>query len=248
MRLGRLAVVEPSLRYFIDLMKLDSSTLPARTETAIPDAATIEFVGVSYAWSNGTAALRDFSLRTSPGDKLAIVGASGSGKSLLLDLLMRLREPTRGRILFSGIDIAGINHALYYSAFGFVGQNSHLMRVSVRDFLQQGWPDQTDNDLWRILEVVDLAAVVRGLPEALNTLIGPNGWQFPAGDRQRLTLARALIRDPEVLLLDEFTIMLDSETEADLIRRVLKASPRRTVICTTHSTTVAAFFDKQVVL
>jgi ATP-binding cassette, subfamily B, bacterial len=248
MRLGRLAVIEPSLRYFIDVMKLRSPALPASIDGAIPDIATIEFINVSYVWPNGAAALIDFSLRTEPGDKVAIVGASGSGKSLLLDLLMRLREPTQGQILFSGIDIAQIQQALYYSAFGFVGQNSHFMRVSLRDFLQQGWPDQTDEDLWRILHVVELTAVVRDLPEQLETLIGPEGWQFSAGNRQRLTLARALIRDPEVLLLDEFTNMLDTETEAALILKVLEASPKRTVICTTHSPAVASFFNKKVFL
>lgn len=248
LRLSRLAVVEPSLRYFIDLMKLRSPALPANLDVVIPDAASIEFINVSYIWPNGTAALRDFSLRTAPGDKVAVVGASGSGKSLILDLLMRLREPTHGRILFSGIDIAHINQALYYSAFGFVGQDSHFMRVSLRDFLQQGWPSQTDEDLWRILHVVELTTVVKKMPEQLDTLIGPDGWQFAAGDRQRLALARALIRDPEVLLLDEFTSMLDPITEAELIRKVLESSPRRTVICTTHSPKTAAFFDKRVIV
>jgi ABC-type bacteriocin/lantibiotic exporter with double-glycine peptidase domain len=248
MRLGRLAVIEPSLRYFIDMMKLRLPALPASMDGEIPDVATIEFINVSYVWPNGAAALSDFSLRTEAGDKVAIVGASGSGKSLLLDLLMRLREPTQGQILFSGIAIAQIQQALYYSAFGFVGQNSHFMRVSLRDFLQQGWPDQTDEDLWRILHVVELATVVRGLPEQLDTMIGPDGWQFAAGDRQRLTLARALIRDPEVLLLDEFTNMLDSETEAALIRKVIEASPKRTIICTTHSSAVADFFNRKLFL
>lgn len=248
MRLGRLAVLEPSLRYFIDMMKLRSPILAARIDGEIPDTSSIEFINVSYVWPNGAAPLSDFSLRTEPGDKVAIVGASGSGKSLILDLLMRLREPTQGQILFSGIAIAQMHQALYYSAFGFVGQNSHFMRVSLRDFLQQGWPDQSDEDLWRILDVVELAAVVRSLQKQLDTLIGSDGWQFAAGDRQRLALARALIRDPDVLLLDEFTNMLDAETEAALILKVLEASPRRTVICTTHSLAVADFFDKKVFL
>ena len=224
------------------------STLHSTSEAAIPDTATIEFVNVSYNWPERLVVIKDFSLCIKPGDKVAIVGASGSGKSLLLDLLMRLREPSKGQILFSGINIQQIDHALYYSAFGFVGQNSHLMRVSLRDFLQQGWPDQTDDDLWRILQVVELTAVVQSLPAQLNTFIGPDGWQLAAVDRQRLTLARALIRDPDVLILDEFTAMLETRTEAALVRKVLEASPRRTVICTTNSPSVADYFDKKVIL
>ncbi|MEN9586605.1 MAG: hypothetical protein RIT15_180 [Pseudomonadota bacterium] len=258
LRLGRLAVIEPSLRYFIDVMKMqptavyvtnDSSSLQsAMVDVAIPDGASIEFIGVSYVLPGISAALNDFSLRIELGDKVAIVGNSGSGKSLILDLLMRLREPSQGQILFSGIDIQQINQALYYSAYGFVGQNSHLMSISLRDFLQQGWPDQRDEDLWRVLAIVSLTAVVKDLPKQLDTLMGFNGWQFAAGDRQRLALARALIRDPQVLLLDEFTGSLDAQTEATLIRNLLDISPKRTVICTTHSPSVAAFFNKKVFL
>jgi ATP-binding cassette, subfamily B, bacterial len=250
LRLGRLAVLEPSLRFFIDLMKLRPSTqvpaVPANIEAAIPDTATIEFANVSYVWPTGAVALRDFSLRTAPGEKVAIIGVSGSGKSLLFDLLMRLRAPSRGQVSFSGIDIAQIAPALYYSAFGFVGQHSHFMHVSLREFLQQGWPEQTDDDLWRVLQVLELTGVVQSLPAQLDTILGPDGWQFAAGDRQRLALARALIRDPQVLLLDEFTASLDAETEAALIRKVLDVSPTRTVICTTQSPVVAAYFNRKV--
>jgi ABC-type bacteriocin/lantibiotic exporter with double-glycine peptidase domain len=122
------------------------------------------------------------------------------------------------------------------------------MSISLRDFLQQGWPDQRDEDLWRVLAIVSLTAVVKDLPKQLDTLMGFNGWQFAAGDRQRLALARALIRDPQVLLLDEFTGSLDAQTEATLIRNLLDISPKRTVICTTHSPSVAAFFNKKVFL
>jgi ABC-type bacteriocin/lantibiotic exporter with double-glycine peptidase domain len=237
------------LRSAFDLLPNKNFTeIKPQEDLFIPDEPTIEFIDVTYALPGKSEILREFSLKINPGDKIAILGASGSGKSLLFDMLMRLREPSQGKILFSGINIKNIDHALYYSAFGFAGQNSHLMRVSLRGFLQQGWPDQRDEDIWHVLYIVGLADLIKSLPLKLDTLMGLDSWQFAAGDRQRLTLARALIRDPQVLLLDEFTAVLDAQTEAALIRNVLDISTKRTVICATHSSAVAYFFDKKVIL
>ena len=266
LRMGRLIEAEPSLRRVVDLMQspqlqTNRAVLPPLATVKIkaladkslalsdiPDTATIDFKDVSYGRSDGPLVLKNFSLQIAAGEKVAIMGSSGSGKSSLLDLLMRLREPSSGSILYSGIDIRQIAPDLYYSAFGFVGQNSHIMRLSLREFLMQGWPGQIDADLWRVLRLVHMRAAVEALPLQLDTLIGTGEWGFASGQHQRLMVARALVRDPQVLILDEFTSTLDAATEAALVTDVLRECPGRTVICTTFSPLVAGLFDRVVVL
>lgn len=253
MRVGRLISAEPSLAGVNRLMVAPvvsglAHRQPFSQEANIPDEPSVEFSHISYSRMAGTPLLSDLTLRIEAGEKVALMGASGTGKSILLDLMMRLREPAEGKIFYSGIDICQIAPALYYSAFGFVGQHSHIMQLSLRAFLQQGWPGQSDDDLWRILQVVKLTGVVRSLPQQLNTQIGLRGWEFSNAQRQRLAVARALLRDPQVLVLDDFTAALDAAEELELVRDVLAASKHRTVICTTYSTAVSSLFDRVVAL
>ena len=252
-RVGRLIGAQPSLANIAGLMTpppavvMPSSQLLG-TEDLIPDQPSIDFLGVSYSHTPGTLLLRDFTLHVAAGEKIALVGVSGSGKSILLDLLMRLREPTEGSILYSGINIEQIPPALYYSAFGFVGQQSHMMQLSLREFLQQGWPGQSEEHLWHALQLLKLTDMVRGLPKQLDTPVGFRGWVFSNSQRQRLAVARALLRDPQVLILDDLTVALSAADALTLVRDILAVSSRRTVICTTYSTDISALFDRVVVL
>lgn len=252
-RANRLIGVQPWLASVARLMTAPPIVAPPlaqqlSAQALIPDEPSIDFLGVSYSRTPGTLLFGDFTLRIAAGEKVALMGASGAGKSVLLDLLMRLRQPAEGSILYSGIDIRHIPPALYYSAFGFVGQQSHIMQLTLREFLQQGWPNQSDDDLWRMLELTKLGKLVRGLPKKLDTPIGFRGWALSNSQRQRLAVARALLRDPQVLVLDDFTATLESADELELVRDVLAESKRRTVICTTGSAAVSALFDRVVEL
>lgn len=254
LRAGRLIEAEPSLRKVVEVMTASVvSGQGARTPgeqygAAVPDEPRLEFINVCYSRTVGVPLLNNFNLLIEPSEKVALMGSTGTGKSTLLDLLMRLRDPSGGRILFSGIDIRQIEPALYYSAFGFVGQQSHVMQLSLRQFLQQGWPGQLDEDLWRVLGLLKLKAMVLDMPQQLDTQVGFAGWVFSNSQRQRLAVARALLRDPQVLVLDEFTATLDAKAELELVRDVLAESKRRTVICTTYSAAVAGLFDRVVEL
>ena len=253
MRVGRLIAVQPSLGTLSFLaFPLDQPLQPPqeqlRPEDLIPSEPSIEFQGIGYSRSKDTSLINNFSLRIEAGEKIALMGATGTGKSMLLDLLMRLREPNEGRILYSGIDIRHIEPALYYSAFGVVGQQSHVMQITLKQFLLQGWPGQQDADLWRVLDLVKLSGMVRGLPQQLDTQVGFYARGFSGNETQRLAVARALLRDPQVLVLDDFTATLDAQAELELVRDVLAQSKRRTVIMTTYSPQVAALFDRKVVL
>ena len=253
MRMGRLVGANPALVSVVRLMTKSPARQPLPVQqleahALIPDQPSIDFLGISYSRLPGMPLLNNLTLRIAAGEKVALVGASGAGKSVLLDLLMRLREPATGAIFYSGIDIRHIEPALYYSAFGFVGQQSHIMQLTLREFLQQGWPGQSDDDLWRVLQVFKLTGMVRGLPSQLDTPIGYRGWVFSNSQRQRLAVARAMLRDPQVLVLDDFTASLDAEDELDLVRDVLAQSKHCTVICTTYSTAVSKLFERVVTL
>ncbi len=252
LRAGRLIEAEPSLRKVVEVMAFSVSAGQGAASTgfsaAIPDQPALEFVNICYSRTLGVPLLDNFNLVIDAGEKVALLGPTGTGKSTLLDLLMRLRDPSAGRILFSSIDIRQIEPAFFYSAFGFVGQQTHVMQGSLRQFLQQGWPDQLDSDLWRVLDLLKLSTIVLGMPQQLDTQVGFGGWVFSNSQRQRLAVARALLRDPQVLVLDEFTATLDAEAELALVRDVLVESKRRSVICTTYSSAVAALFDRVVAL
>ena len=223
-------------------------SLQLSSQAVIPDQPSIDFLDITYSRTPGIPLLRNLTLKITAGEKVALMGATGSGKSILLDLLMRMRMPDEGRILYSGIDITQIEPALYYSAFGFVGQQSHVMRQTLREFLLQGWPGQADDDLWRMLRLLKLEKTILDLPHQLDTPIGFRGWGPSNSQRQRLAVARALLRDPQVLVLDDFTATLDPQAELELVRDVLAFSPKRTIICTTYSVAVAQLFDRVVML
>ncbi len=253
MRVGRLVGAQPWLASVARLMTAPTTAAPPTSrqlgsQAVIPDEPSIEFSSICYSRTPGVYLFTDFTLKIAAGEKLALMGASGSGKSILLDLLMRMRVPDGGHIFYSGIDIQDIEPALYYSAFGFVGQQSHVMRLTLRGFFMQGWPGQTDGDLWRMLRLLKLEETILALPQQLDTAIGFKGWSLSNSQRQRLAVARALLRDPQVLVLDDFTATLDPEAELALVRDVLAESPKRTVICTTYSQSVAALFDRVVAL
>ena len=252
-RVGGLVAAHPALVSLVRLMtKVPVSRPPPlqqlEAHALIPDQPSIDFLNITYSRTPGAVLFNELTLRIAAGEKVALVGASGTGKSVLLDLLMRLREPESGEILYSGIDIRHIDSALYYSAFGFVGQQSHIMQLTLRAFLQQGWPGQSEEGLWRVLQLFKLSNMVHDLPKQLDTPIGYEGWVFSNSQRQRLAVARAMLRDPQVLVLDDFTSSLDAADELELVRDVLAQSQHRTVICTTYSTAVSQLFDRVVTL
>jgi ABC-type multidrug transport system fused ATPase/permease subunit len=253
-KVDRIVMSAASLSRVIELLVLPSNQQTSATlidvETPdIPDLPSIAFVNVGYRGSQGAEPIANLSFHIEAGDRVAIVGNSGSGKSLLLDLLMRMRQPSSGQIFYSGINIEQIPLDLYYSAFGFVGQSSHIMRVTVRQFLAQGWPGQREVDFWRVLELVQLASLVKSMPNELDTTLGFSFWQLTTSQLQRLSIARALIRDPQVLILDDISLGIDQPAELAFMRSLLDDSnAMRTVICTTASPEVAALFDRVITL
>ncbi len=185
------------------------------TEGMRPENFTgkIEFRDVSFSYNDGAPALRHISLTALPGQTLALVGSTGSGKSTVLNLLSRFYEPSSGEILLDGNPISGISKEWLRDNTGFVTQEPFLFNTTIRENLTLAKHEASDEELWDALEAANAAAFIRELPEGLDTKSGERGIRFSGGEKQRLSIARALLKNPPLLLLDEATSALDNTTE-----------------------------------
>ena len=197
-------------------------------------AKSIEFRGVSFAYGGGSGGVRDVSLTIPAGKKAAFVGASGSGKSTVLSLLLRLHDPEAGSILIDGEDLRRFAQESLRAQFGVVLQDSFLFNGSARETLCMVKPGANEQDLAAVCRAAGIHDTLVALPDAYDTPLGENGTRLSGGERQRLAVARALLRDPAVLLLDEPTSALDPANEAAVSATLARAGSGRTVVLVTH--------------
>ncbi|MBC7980903.1 MAG: ABC transporter ATP-binding protein [Armatimonadetes bacterium] len=173
----------------------------------------IEFQDVSFSYTKDAVALSSISLSALPGQTIALVGATGSGKSTILNLLSRFYEPSGGRILLDGNPISELSKEWLRDNTGFVTQEPFLFNTTIRENLLLARDGASDEELWAALEAANAASFIRTLPEQLDARAGERGIRFSGGEKQRLAIARALLKNPPLLLLDEATSALDNTTE-----------------------------------
>lgn len=230
-------------------------TKPTLTEPASPvvvDFDTIRgdiaFEDVSFSYqASDRPTLDHVSLIIPAGSHTAIVGSTGSGKSTLGYLLARLYDPDRGRVTIDGIDLRAFSFETLSHILGVVTQDPFLLNASIEDNLRFAKPDATGADIDYALDMAQLSAKVAALPRGLATEVGERGYQFSGGERQRLSLARTILRGPRILLLDEATSALDPETEKAL-SSALAAGHNRTVVSIAHRLSTVRQADQIVVL
>jgi ATP-binding cassette subfamily B protein/subfamily B ATP-binding cassette protein MsbA len=181
----------------------------------------VRFENVSFHYADDSPAIRDLTIEALPGETVALVGATGAGKSTVLNLLTRFYEPTGGRILIDGVPLADISKEWLRDQLGYVTQESFLFNTTLRENLLLAKHDATDDELWAALEAANAAEFVRASPEGLDTIAGERGGRFSGGEKQRLSIARALLKNPPLLLLDEATSALDNRTER-LVQQALE--------------------------
>jgi ATP-binding cassette subfamily B protein len=203
------------------------------------DPATIRgevrFEGVSYRYPDGAdLALREVDLTVPAGTTLALVGETGSGKSTLAALVSRFHDPTTGRVTIDGHDLRDLHPDDLSAVVGVVSQEAYLVHASIRENLLMARPDATEAQLWRVLATAQVDDLVASLPDGLETIVGARGHRFSGGEKQRLAIARTLLRDPRVLVLDEATSALDNDTERELQRALDALSRGRTTITIAH--------------
>ena len=199
-----------------------------------PLREAIRYEGVSFAYEPGRPVLHDVSFTVRRGEVVALVGASGAGKSTTLDLLPRFYDPDSGRVTFDGVDVRGVRVESLRRQLGIVTQETILFHDSVRANIAYGRPDAADADVEAAARAAHAHAFIEALPRGYATLIGDRGVRLSGGERQRLAIARALLRNPPVLLLDEATSALDTESER-LVQEALERLMRdRTVLVIAH--------------
>ncbi|HVX41153.1 MAG TPA: peptidase domain-containing ABC transporter [Gemmatimonadaceae bacterium] len=219
-----------------------------RPVIARPLAGALHIRDVSFSYVQGRPVLENVSLECDPGTVTAVVGPTGVGKSSLLRLICRLSDPAAGEIRIGGRPIAGMPLSELRSQVGVVWQEIGLLRGSLRDNLTLGL-DHVDPD-WidEAVRVCQLDGFIQALPDGFDTPVGEWGATLSGGQRQRIAIARALVRQPPILLLDEVTSQLDPDTESELLRQLIPYTRDKLVLIVTHRPSTAALADRVCVL
>ncbi|MEO8617360.1 MAG: ABC transporter ATP-binding protein, partial [Luteolibacter sp.] len=181
----------------------------------------VQFENVSFSYSDEAPTISGLTLEANPGETVALVGATGAGKSTVLNLLTRFYEPTGGRILIDGHPVEHLSKEWLRDQLGYVTQESFLFNTTLRENLQLAKQGATDKEIWAALESANAATFIRACPQGLDTVAGERGVRFSGGEKQRLSIARALLKNPPLLLLDEATSALDNTTER-LVQQALE--------------------------
>ena len=213
----------------------DSSVSDAAVSVALPaDAAVLELRDVCFRWpGQGRALLQNVNLRVAPGERIALRGDSGSGKSTLSALMLRLWNPEAGSVRYGDLDIRTVAQAEWHRKIAWLPQNAPVFAGTVADNLRLGDVAASDERLWQVLADVRLHAWAEGIG-GLNAWVGENGATMSAGQARRLALARALLRDAPLLLLDEPTEGLDVDTAQALLHDLVAALGGRSLVMITH--------------
>ncbi|WP_372660120.1 ABC transporter ATP-binding protein [Amycolatopsis kentuckyensis] len=208
---------------------------------SLEDVATLDHRG-------GDEVLHGISFRAEPGQMVALVGSSGAGKSTIASLLPRLYDVDSGSVRLSDVDVRDLTFASLRETVGVVTQDGHLFHDTIRANLAYARPGVTDDEIWEALERARLGELARSLPDGLDTTVGERGYRLSGGERQRLTIARLLLAQPKVVILDEATAHLDSESEAAVGEALTHALAGRTALVIAHRLSTVRAADKILVL
>jgi ABC-type multidrug transport system fused ATPase/permease subunit len=209
---------------------------------------SVTFEGVTFTFGRGGSVLEDVSFQVGPGEILAVAGASGSGKSTIADLLARHFDPDAGCISLDGVDLKDISLTDLRRQIVTVNQEPFVFHASIAENILYARPEASPNDVAEAARAAGLDDFLSGLPQGLDTTVGERGLAMSAGERQRIAIARALLADPAILVLDEATAALDPATQAEVIRGYEAAMRNRTTILISHRLELVERADRVVVI
>jgi ATP-binding cassette subfamily B protein len=204
---------------------------PAEPVTEVGEHGTLVFDHVEFSYPGADVpVVHDLSFEARPGQTVAIIGSTGAGKSTTVNLVPRLFDVTGGRVLVDGIDVRDLDPELLWSSVGLVPQKAYLFSGTIASNLRYGDPEATDDELWGALEIAQAADFVRAMPGGLEAPISQGGTNVSGGQRQRLAIARALVRRPEIYLFDDAFSALDLATDARLRAALRPVTTEATVL------------------
>jgi ATP-binding cassette subfamily B protein len=209
----------------------------------------LRFEDVSFRYEqDGPQTLRGVDLVVAPGTKTAIVGETGSGKTTLGYLVARLYDATGGRVAIDGVDVRDMSFASLAAIVGLVSQETYLFHATIAENLRFARPDATDDQLVEAARAARIHDLIASLPDGYATVVGERGYRFSGGEKQRMAIARTILRNPPVLVLDEATSALDSETERAVQEALDSLAEGRTTIAIAHRLSTVRDADEIVVL
>jgi subfamily B ATP-binding cassette protein MsbA len=231
------------------ILDLDMS-IPERPDAREPGRlkGAIHFDRVSFAYDPAVPVLKDLSFSIAPGQFVGIAGATGTGKSTVVSLVPRFYDPTAGRVLIDGVDVRDYELQGLRAQIGFVLQETILFRATVRENIAYGRPDASDEEIVEAAKLANAHGFIDRMPKGYDTLLGERGQTLSGGERQRIGIARAIIRNSPILILDEPTAALDSQSERLVMEALERLMKGRTVITIAHRLSTIRDADKIIVL
>ncbi len=229
---------------------LDEKPEPSEVESDLPVSVKgdVQFEDVSFSYGDDVPTLRHITLHARPGETVALVGPTGAGKTTLVNMLTRFYEYDDGEIRVDGTPLRDLPKAALRSAVGMVTQESFLFNGTVRDNLRLGRPPASDDELWQALSDANARDFVERLPNRMDTVVGERGVKLSVGEKQRVSIARALLKDPPILILDEATASVDTETERLIQQALDRLMQRRTSFVIAHRLSTVRHADQILVL
>ncbi|MDH3534599.1 MAG: ABC transporter ATP-binding protein/permease [Gammaproteobacteria bacterium] len=212
------------------------------------ERASVEFRDVSFHYNEDRRILEHVSFRLEDGEKLAIVGPSGAGKSTIARLLFRFYDVSQGQILISDQDISGVTQQSLRESIGIVPQDTVLFNDTILYNIQYARPQATFEDVREVARLADIDAFIHALPQGYDTVVGERGLKLSGGEKQRVAIARVLLKDPAILVFDEATSSLDSQSEKNILGALARISRNKTTLVIAHRLSTVIDADRIIVL
>jgi subfamily B ATP-binding cassette protein MsbA len=230
---------------------LETDTIiPERPDAHTPDSVRgeIELKNVAFAYNEEATVLRDVNLSIKAGQRIGVVGPTGGGKSTVMSLIPRFYDPTGGQVFIDGVDVKDYSLRGLRQQIGFVLQETVLFRGTIRENIAYGKPGATDEEIVEAARLANADEFIQRMPHGYDTMVGERGSTLSGGQRQRIGIARAVVRNSPILMLDEPTAALDTESEKLVMEALERLMQGRTVITIAHRLSTIRDSDKIVVL
>ena len=248
-RLGEMSAAAARVLDVLDAPSAVTDTTTGQgTPALIERRGPVRFAAVHFAYEPDTPVLKGLDFAVEPGEHVALVGASGAGKTTIAHLLIRFWDPVAGRIVLDGTDLRSVSLAEARERIALIPQHPYVFRGTVRSNLRIASADATEDAMWKALDSAQLADTVRDWPGGLDEPIGENGATLSGGQRQRLAIAQAFLREPDVLIMDEAAAHLDGLGEQALARAVAEVQAGRTVLVIAHRVSTIRHADRVILV